>query len=232
MLIDALARQREAGPARIGRAGGSRSGWRRRRYHGAIVALCLGFRHDLDDAMHGFTFWMKWTYTISLAIGAIWTTAQLARPEERSLRGLWLMAIPVVLLAGVGVGELMRTPQTEWLAMWLGHSWRVCPWLVLTLSMPIFAGLLWSFRRLAPTRLRAAGAAAGLAAGAFGATVYCLHCPEVSAIFVLTWYSLGILLPHRSARCSARACCAGKIFTRCNRNRATGPNWRGQSGTS
>jgi len=63
---------------------------------------------------------------------------------------------------------------------------------VLALSMPIFIGLLWSFRRLAPTRLRAAGAAAGLAAGAWAATLYCLHCPEVSAIFVLTWYSLGI----------------------------------------
>jgi hypothetical protein len=159
-----------------------------------LLAASLGIRPDLAHAMHGTTFWMKWTYTISLAIGAIWATARLSRPEGRSLRGLWLMAIPVVLLAGVGVMELIRTPQTEWLAMWLGHSWRICPWLVLTLSMPIFIGLLWSFRRLAPTRLRAAGAAAGLAAGAFSATVYCLHCPEVSAIFVLTWYSLGILL--------------------------------------
>ena len=41
---------------------------------------------------------------------------------------------------------------------------------------------------------KACKAAAGLAAGAFAATVYCMHCPEVSAIFVLTWYSLGILL--------------------------------------
>jgi hypothetical protein len=66
--------------------------------------------------------------------------------------------------------------------------------LLLTLALPIFAGLLRSFRRLAPTRLRAAGAAAGLAAGAWAAAIYCLHCPEVSALFVLTWYSLGILL--------------------------------------
>ena len=36
-------------------------------------------------------------------------------------------------------------------------------------------------------------AAAGLLAGAFAAAVYCLHCPETSAIFVLIWYSLGIL---------------------------------------
>lgn len=80
-----------------------------------------------------------------------------------------------------------------------GASWKVCPWLVLTLAMPIFIGLLWSFRRLAPTRLREAGAAAGLAAGAWAATIYCLHCPEVSAIFVLTWYSLGILLAALAA---------------------------------
>jgi hypothetical protein len=159
-----------------------------------LIAVSLGIRPDLGVAMRGFAFWMKWSYTISLAIGAIWATSRLARPDSGGLRRLWLLAIPVVLLAGVGAMELIRTPQREWLAMWLGHSWKLCPWLVLTLSMPIFIGLLWSFRRLAPTRLRAAGAAAGLAAGAFSATVYCLHCPEVSAIFVLTWYSLGISL--------------------------------------
>jgi hypothetical protein len=161
---------------------------------GAYVVLAMGVRPDLGVAMHGFAFWMKWAYTISLAVAALIVTAQLARPDSRRLRWLWLVAIPVALLAAVGGFELMRTPQTAWFAMWLGDSWQVCPWRVLALAMPIFVGLLWSFRRLAPTRLRAAGAAAGLAAGAFAATVYCLHCPEVSAIFVLTWYSLGILL--------------------------------------
>ncbi len=160
----------------------------------SYALLMWGARPDLGVAMHGFSFWMKWAYTISLAFGALTLTAQLARPETRRLRWLWLLAIPVLLLAGMGVFELLRTPQTQWLAMWLGHSWKTCPWRVLTLAAPIFIGLLWSFRRLAPTRLRLAGAAAGLAAGAFAATVYCLHCPEASAIFVLTWYSLGILL--------------------------------------
>ena len=160
----------------------------------ALVITMLGARHDLMSAMHGFAFWMKWSYTLSLSAIAIYATAQLARPNAGRLRMLWLIAIPVTLLTGVGILELARTPQSEWLAMWLGHSWSKCPWLVFGLSMPIFIGLLWSFRRLAPTRLRAAGAAAGLAAGAFAATVYCLHCPEVSAIFVLTWYTLGILL--------------------------------------
>ena len=159
-----------------------------------LVAGVLGIRPDLHAAMHGFSFWMKWTYTVSLGIGSVMAVLRLARPNPQSLRGLWWLSVPVLLLAGIGIGELAYTPSRDWLAMWLGASWKVCPWLVLTLAMPIFIGLLWSFRRMAPTRLREAGAVAGLAAGAWAATIYCLHCPEVSAIFVLTWYSLGILL--------------------------------------
>jgi hypothetical protein len=159
-----------------------------------VVVLALGVRPDLGVAMHGFAFWMKWTYTISLSIVALGMTAELARPDAAGTRWRWVLAVPVVLLAAVGAAELVRTPPGDWLAMWLGKSWMICPWIVLALAAPIFIGLLWSFRRLAPTRLRAAGAAAGLSAGAFAATIYCVHCPEVSAIFVLTWYSLGIIL--------------------------------------
>lgn len=160
----------------------------------AAVLLSIGVRPDLWLAMQGHAFWMKWSYTGSLAVIALIVTGQLARPEGGRLRWIWLGAIPVALLAGVGLVELLTTPSDQRMAMWLGHSWMACPWIVLALAVPIFIGLLWSFRRMAPTRLRAAGAAAGLAAGAFSATVYCLHCPEVSALFVLTWYSLGIVL--------------------------------------
>lgn len=157
-----------------------------------LVALLLGFRDDLGLAMHGFAFWMKWTYTISLGIAAVVMVRRLARPEPVRLRGFWLLAVPFALLAIVSAAEMAHVPPGDWLAMWLGKTWKKCPWLVLMLSAPIFIGLLWSFRRLAPTRLRAAGAAAGLAAGCWAATLYCLHCPEVSALFVLTWYTLGI----------------------------------------
>ena len=160
----------------------------------ALAVAVLGIRPDLSTAVQGFSFWMKWVYTASLGLVAVLAAMRLARPTGRSLGSLWVLAVPVLLLSAIGVGELVRTPARDWLAMWLGDSWKVCPWLVLTLAVPIFAGLLWSFRALAPTRLRAAGATAGLAAGAWEATIYCLHCPEVSALFVLTWYSLGILL--------------------------------------
>jgi hypothetical protein len=58
--------------------------------------------------------------------------------------------------------------------------------------MPIYACLIVAVRGLAPTRPPLAGAAAGLAAGALAATLYGLHCPEQAAVFVVTWYTLGI----------------------------------------
>ena len=61
-------------------------------------------------------------------------------------------------------------------------------------GVEFFGGLLLALRWLAPTRLRAAGAAAGLAAGAWAACLYCLHCPETAAPFILVWYSAGITL--------------------------------------
>lgn len=160
----------------------------------AAMLAWLGFRPDLAAALHGFTFWMKWSYTILLAGIAITATIGLSRPDARRDPWLGWVAVPILLLAAVSLGELIRTPSQEWLAMWLGASARQCPWRIALLSIPIFAGLLWAFRRLAPSRLRAAGAAAGLAAGASAATIYALACPEVSATFVLTWYTLGMAI--------------------------------------
>lgn len=157
-----------------------------------LVGWWLGFNPDLGIAMRGYSFWMKWIYTLSIAVCAMVATARLARPDTGRLGWLWILLVPAGLLALIGAVEMARVPPGHWLAMWLGDSWRVCPTNLFLLSIPIFLGLLWSFRRLAPTRLRAAGAAAGLTAGAWAAALYCLHCPEVSAIFVLTWYSLGI----------------------------------------
>ena len=160
----------------------------------ALVAWTLGFNPDLARAVTMHAFWVKWGYSLSLGAIALLAVARLGRPEAPAPRGLWLLSLPVLLLAAIGVAEMIHTPRSAWMALWLGKSWTRCPWLVLSLAMPIFIGLLWSFRRMAPTRLRAAGAAAGLSAGAIAATLYCLHCPEMSALFVLTWYSLGILL--------------------------------------
>lgn len=160
----------------------------------ALIVLTVGLNPELDTVVRHYAFWVKWAYALSLGGLALALVRTLGRPDARLHRSLWLFAVPVAALAAVGVVEMARVPPGQWLKMWLGESWLICPWLILVLSMPLFVGLLWSFRRMAPTRLGLAGAAAGLAAGALGAMLYCLHCPEMSAIFVLTWYTLGILL--------------------------------------
>lgn len=159
-----------------------------------LIPATIGFRHDLGAAVRAFPFWMKLAYAVALGIVALDGTMRLGRPDRESAGDLRLLALPVLLLAGIAIAELAHAPASEWPLLWLGSSWHSCPWVVLLLSLPILAGLCWAFRRLAPTRLRLAGAAAGLSAGAWSAALYCLHCPEASAMFVLTWYSLGIAL--------------------------------------
>lgn len=66
---------------------------------------------------------------------------------------------------------------------------------ILLLSLPAGGGMLLVMRQLAPTRLRLAGAAAGLVAGSGAALVYTLHCPELALPFVALWYLGGMLLP-------------------------------------
>lgn len=160
----------------------------------ALTAVFLGFRPDLGSAISSFSFWMKLAYTVSLGVAGTAIAARFARPERGRLRAFWLALIPLAALAFVAFSEMARAPAEAWPAMWLGQTWKKCPFVLLGLATPIFVGLLWSFRRFAPTRLQAAGASAGLAAGAWAAVIYCLHCPEVSALFVATWYSLGVLL--------------------------------------
>lgn len=166
---------------------------------GAAAALVgvlwwLGLRHDLMTAMGGMTFWMKAAYAAILGVAGFACAERLARPAASPRRGLMLALAAMGVLAAIGVTTLMLTPPGERMAMWLGHSWRRCPFNILALSIPTLALALLAMRRFAPTRLGPAGAATGLFAGGVAATVYGLHCGETAPVFVVTWYSLGMAL--------------------------------------
>jgi hypothetical protein len=77
----------------------------------------------------------------------------------------------------------------------LGGTFKVCPFLIALVATPLLFAMLWIAKGLAPTRLRRSGAAAGFVAGALGALVYSLHCPELAPPFIGTWYLLGVLIP-------------------------------------
>ena len=160
-----------------------------------LMLLLLGVRADLGQAIQGGAFWQKVLFVATLAAGGAIASKRLAVPGASVRRAAMLVAAPVVLMWAVAVLVLAGAAPEQRPALFLGSTWRLCPWLIGALSLPIFAALLHAMHALAPTRLRLAGAAAGLTAGALAATVYCLHCPEVAAPFVAFWYLVGVLLP-------------------------------------
>jgi len=193
-LIDALAAGLRPAPARLTQ---QRLGWTALAGGAAalsLVALWLGFRADLPEAVRGTTFWMKAAYATVLAAAGFLALERLARPAGSAWRGLLLAGAAVLLLAAAGTAELLGAPQAARLPMWLGHSWRQCAIYILLLSGPMLVLTLLVVRRLAPTRLGLAGGAAGLLCGGVAATAYGLHCPETAFAFVATWYTLGMAL--------------------------------------
>jgi hypothetical protein len=161
----------------------------------ALGALLMALGTDLSDAIHTNAFWMKWGYGIAVSGIALWLCLRLARPERVSGALLLALAIPVLALTIGSIQELTTTSPEARMRTWLGSSAPVCPWIVGALSVPIFAGLLWAFRRFAPTRPRLAGFSAGALSGAVAVLLYSIHCPETAVSFVATWYTLGMLLP-------------------------------------
>lgn len=157
-----------------------------------VLLAWLGVRPDLAAATRDGFFWVKLAYPTLLAAAGGALIDRYGRPGASGRTRWLLVAAPVALLALVALAASLGASPERVRADWLGHSWRVCALHILVLSTPVFVGLVWAFRRLAPTRLRLAGFAAGLTAGGIGGAVYCLACDETAALFVLTWYSFGV----------------------------------------
>ena len=193
-LIDQLSARvprlsRQAGPRRLlaGVGGGTLAAL-------VILLVVYGLRPDLATAGGTVPFWMKWAFTVSLAVAAFAIVRRLARPEGR-IGAAWIaLATPLVIVAALGVLELGASPPEAWMTLWIGRTAARCSSAIVLLSAPTLVGLLWSLQRLAPTRPVSAGAAAGVLAGAAGAAVYALTCPEQTAVFMATWYTGGIAL--------------------------------------
>lgn len=158
---------------------------------GAIGAL--GLNTSLTDM--GVALAVKLGYVVALVLSAAWFVDRVARPGTPWRRALWAVATVVLAMALLAATVWSRADETQRLDLLLGRSWASCPWRVAALSVPALAAVVWALRGLAPTRPRWAGFAAGLFAGSLGALGYALYCPELSPLFVLVWYTAGVLLP-------------------------------------
>lgn len=160
-----------------------------------IMAATLGPRHDLAQAVLLPMFWVKLAFVASLAglgvIGA-WRLATPARNLGSISRAIAGVIAGMWIIAAVALS--LSTPQAR-PALFFGETWTSCPWLIAGLSIPVFVALAWAVKGMAPTHLRWAGAMAGFASGALAALVYAIHCPELGAPFLGTWYVAGMLVP-------------------------------------
>jgi len=160
-----------------------------------LLAILLGVRRDLGVAVLLPMFWVKLAFVACLAAGSLLAVLRLSRP---GLRLAWVpsaLAAPVLAMWVLAAFVLMRADPGQRSQLFFGETWTSCPFLIALMAAPVFVAVLWAIRGLAPTRLRLAGAAAGLLSGAVGALVYCLHCPELEAPFLGFWYLLGMLIP-------------------------------------
>ena len=158
---------------------------------GGILRLNPALSHAVVEPM----FWVREAYCAALALLGFAAVTRLARPGIRlGLAPAGVVTVVMVMWIFAAT-VLLRAPAENRSHLLFGKTAAVCPFLIALVAMPVFIAFFWVLRGLAPTHLRLAGAAAGFAAGSLGALVYSLHCPELAAPFLGTWYLLGMLIP-------------------------------------
>jgi hypothetical protein len=155
-----------------------------------VLVMLIGVRADMGAALHTPRFTLKLLLNAALWFSATGLLLRLARPVDRP--GFWTKAVwlvPVVLLLAVLV-ELAWLPREQWWPVAHGRNSTWCLRIIPALSVAPLIGTLWALRRAAPARPALAGAAAGLMCAGLAGTLYALHCPDDSPLFVAIWYVL------------------------------------------
>jgi hypothetical protein len=149
-------------------------------------------RPDLATAAETPRFLFKIAVAIILAFSAFGLVRALSRPGEGWHRAVWYLGF-VPLLAAIGVmAELLSVPPDMWAARLLGADSLACLMSIMLIGIGPLAVSMMVLRYGAPTKPIFAGAVAGLFAGGIAATLYAIHCPDDSPLFVATWYSVAI----------------------------------------
>lgn len=154
----------------------------------AILALILGPPLTALPGIGAAPYVIKTGFPFAvlvLAGLALNAAAHPARPWR--WRAAWL-ALPFLAAGALAAMEIAATDP-----VFPGATWTRCLAAIALLTPLGFVAAMAVLRRLAPTALRAAGALAGIFAGALAATAYSLWCPEVTATFLFAWYAMPIL---------------------------------------
>lgn len=157
-----------------------------------LVLLVLGARRDLAVAWLTVPVIAKVLLGASVAGIALSLFQRSLRPGLRPRRFLPLVALPIVAVVGWAALTLLRAPVEQWGMLIFGSYWRAC-----LIAIPLYAllplAILFGLaRRGAPVDGTLTGACAGLASAGLATIAYSLHCPDDTAPFLATWYTLAI----------------------------------------
>lgn len=158
----------------------------------SLLLAVLGMRHDMADAAMSLRFLVKSATVLTLAACAIALVIRLSRPDANPGRLIWALALAPLILALAVIVELAVTPSQRWESQLFGYHWLACLMLIPLFSIPPLAGLLYALKQAAPRDAGIAGAVAGLGAGGIAASVYVMHCPDDSPLFMAAWYTLAV----------------------------------------
>ena len=160
-----------------------------------LMAILLGVRPDIAEAALLPMFWIKLAFPAAVLAGALLASVRLSQPGVQLGRVPAVIAAPVLAVWLLSAIALFNAAPAERHQLAFGETWSFSPLTIAALSVPLFGASLWAMKGLAPTRPVLAAAATGLLAGAGGALIYALHCPEMAPPFVAVWYVLGMSIP-------------------------------------
>jgi hypothetical protein len=162
----------------------------------AAVSLgLLGVRADWRDAAQLPMAWLKLGCPATTATIAGMVLWRLVHPGMRVGASLLALALPNALLWLLAARSLWQAAPAARPALVFGTTWWQCLVMIAALAAPALLLGLRAARQMAPTRLRLAGAMAGLAAGGVAAAAFSLYCTEMAAPYVAIWYGLGMVVP-------------------------------------
>lgn len=172
----------------------------------ALAGMLVFFGAPLQELRHTgiAAFGIKIGYTFALAAFAAMAAIAAGRPGRRLLGPVMLIAMPAIILALIAILEFSAATESGRAKMIAGTSYWDCVQSVVLASVPVFLGMVWAYRILAPTRLPLAGFLVGLSAGAAGAMAFSLYCHEASAAFLLAAYTPAMLVPAFIGAIAAR----------------------------
>ena len=157
-----------------------------------LVLIVLGPRPDLAGAWSTSPVIAKALLGASVAGTALVLFQRSLRPGLKPGRKLPLVALPVALVVAWALATLTQAPVADWSTLIFGRYWRAC-----LVAVPLYAlvpliVLCGLARRGAPVDGRLTGACAGLASAGLAILAYSLHCPDDTAPFLATWYTIAI----------------------------------------